>query len=252
MHGIVVGLLGFFVNYLLLLGTTRWLDTKISTLRMAFGALLGGFSTAACFLPGFGFLGHFLWRVVLIGLTALIAFWEHPKEVRLFPVFVLMNLSLHGIAMGIGKGGIWAVLVCFASIFLVRILDREIQPARFASVCITHGGRRVELTALNDTGNTLRDPISGHKVLVVDEKIAQRLLGLSPDALRKPLETMSSAAVPGLRLIPYHSVGNPGGMMLGIRAEEVLLDGVRCERIIAFAPHRFGNGKGYEALSGGI
>ena len=70
-------------------------------------------------------------------------------------------------------------------------------------------------------------------------------------ALRTPLQTLTASGIPGLRLIPYHGVGKPRGMLLGMRMEQVLIDGEPAQQIVAFAPHTIGGGNGYEALAGG-
>lgn len=252
MQGIPVGVLTLLVDFLLLKGTSGCLRIHIRMPRMVVAALAGGLSAAACFLPGFGFLGHVHWRVIFIILTGVIAFWEQKKWLSLLLLFTALHLALDGIAVGIGRGGIWSVLVCGGFVVLLRVMDRQQHSSRYSSVRITHRGRTVALTALMDTGNTLCDPVSGHEVLVVDAEVAKKLLGLSMESLKHPLQTLACGSVPGLRLIPYHSVGNPNGMMLGIRAEELLVNGEPCERIIGFAPQRIGMGNGYEALAGGM
>lgn len=251
-YGILVGTFAFFVNFLLLMGTSRWMDAPIGIFRALVASCIGAVPAAICFIQGFQFLGNGIWRILISFVTALIAFWRQEKPHKLISVFILLHIFLQAIAMGMGKGGPWALLVCCASILLVRWMDKEQGGSPFASVKITHGGKSVDLTALIDTGNTLTDPISGDAVLVTDACVAGELLGLRPEALGNPLQTLSTAGIAGLRLIPYHTVGNPSGLLLGIRADEVLLNGKRCRRIIAFAPHSIGTGKAYKALVGGM
>ena len=70
--------------------------------------------------------------------------------------------------------------------------------------------------------------------------------------LNSPITTIEAQPTPGLRLIPYRAVGQSGGMLLALRVDEVVLDGVQAGRIIAFAPQILGNGEGYQALTGGV
>ena len=121
----------------------------------------------------------------------------------------------------------------------------------YVSVEILHKEKRVCMTALCDTGNTLRDPVSGLPVLVVDATAAYRLLGLEESALRQPIETISRGIYPGLRLIPYSAVGQTAGMLLGLRVDQLRFNGICVEQIVAFAPQRIGRGEVYEALAGG-
>jgi hypothetical protein len=105
---------------------------------------------------------------------------------------------------------------------------------------------------LRDTGNGLQDPITGESVLVIGPEAAANLLGLTQSQLQNPVETLKQRTVPGLRLIPYRSVGQPGGMLLGLRIKEVTVGDRRGSVLVAFAPARIGGNEGYQALTGGV
>ena len=115
---------------------------------------------------------------------------------------------------------------------------------------ITRDGKTLHLTALQDTGNTLRDPVTGEQVLIIGEADCQKLTGLTRQQLEKPLDTLEQAPLGGLRLIPYRDVGRQSGLLLGMRMQNVLLGGRRRPSIVAFAPSSVG-GTDYQALAGG-
>ena len=110
----------------------------------------------------------------------------------------------------------------------------------------------ISMTALLDTGNTLKDPVTGHPVLVADSRVAWELLQLQESELSDPIGTISRGNHLGLRLIPYCSVGQPAGMLLGLKVDELRINGREANQIVAFAPNRIGQGSGYEALTGGV
>ena len=126
------------------------------------------------------------------------------------------------------------------------------------TVCV--GGKAVKLTALHDSGNSLRDPAGGGAVLVVAPGVLNGVLPgsvgklLTPELLRYPadlLEPLREAA-PALRprLLPYRAVGVPGGLLLTIRADWVEVSGRRYEGApVALSPTALGTG--YAALWGG-
>ena len=62
----MVVLLDFLVNFLLLLGTNRLRHAPEEIGRSALGAVVGGIHCALCFVPGFLFLGNFVWRMICI------------------------------------------------------------------------------------------------------------------------------------------------------------------------------------------
>lgn len=248
----LVVLLNFLVDFLLLIGTNKLAGYPMGPARAAFAALLGGIYGGVCMLPGFGFLGNFLWRSVCLSLMALIAFGWGKNALRRGALFVFLCMALGGIAVGLGSGSFGALAAAAAGVFvlcLVGFRGRAGQ-TQYASVELVLGQKRKKLTALLDTGNLLRDPVTGRSVLVVGSDVAWELLGLTEEALRSPVETMQSQQVQGLRLIPYRAVGQPAGLLLAMNMDELMINGRKCANLVAFAPQKLGAGQ--QALAGGI
>lgn len=249
----IVVILNFFVDFLLIIGTNHISGHPMGAKRAAAAALIGAAYAAGCVLPGFRFLSSMLWRIISLGLMSVVAFGWDISTLRRGILFVFLSMALGGIAMGFGNGGFWAIIMAALGVCLLCILGFQGRPGQqqYVPVSITHGGKRVNLTALVDTGNTLRDPVSGVPVLVVDSDAAEKLLSLTTEQLMRPVETIASGHYPGLRLIPYSAVGQSTGMLLGLRVEQLTVNG-RIERmIVAFAPQRIGQGRPYQALAGG-
>ncbi len=249
----LVFLLSFLVNYLLLYGTNRLCGFPTGHVRTALAAALGGAYGAACTVPQLAFLGAWLWRLVFFGLMALLAFGMNASALRRGVIFFLLSMALEGLAAGIGRVNLWTVLLAAATLWLLCLVGFGSGKvgSSYVPVVITRGNRSVSLTALLDTGNTLRDPLSGWPVLVVDASVGWKLLSMTEAEMKEPLKTITSGAYQGLRLIPYHAVGQPAGLLLGIRADSVCIDGKKCDYMVAFAPHSIGQGKPFEALAGG-
>ena len=246
----LVAFFSFLVGFLLILGTNCLLGQKTNIFDACLASGAGSFQAAVCMVSEFAFLGQPLWRIVFLFVSAWVAFRKGGDRLRCSALFILLQLAMGQIAMG----NVWPFLIAAAAICLLCGLG--LRPKRNAlplvPVQIWHGGKEISLTALKDTGNTLLDPVSGCRVLVVDTSVAKVLLGLSEKALARPLETMQAQTVPGLRLIPYHTVGQPAGMLLGVRPEKILLDGNAVDHVVAFSPHRLGSGQTFQALAGGV
>ena len=238
--------LNFGVDFLLLLGTNRLTGFPTGCKKAALGALLGAVYSGACILPGFRFLGGTLWRLVSLGIIASIAFGWNRSAWSRTGIFILLSMALGGIALGFGESTLPMLLLASAGVwFLCRVgfggkIGREFLPVQ-----IQANQRNVELTVLRDTGNGLRDPVTGEPVMVVGANIARKLLGLEPDELRDPVAQM--ARHPGFRLIPYRAVGQPGGILLGMKTE-VTVEGKCARRVVAFAPEEIGRGEVYDGL----
>lgn len=85
-------------------------------------------------------------------------------------------------------------------------------------VWLFYGKTRVKATGYLDTGNRLVEPVSGEAVQIVSSDVWQQLGGGSQNSV----------------LIPYRTVGNPGGMMEGIRIDrmEIRQIGFRERKIV--------------------
>ena len=150
---------------------------------------------------------------------------------------------------------------CYALLTLVlgRTARHTAARRELAPVLLTLEGRRVALTALVDTGNTLADPATGRPVMVAEGEKAAGLFppGLAPsgEELRRPVEALERLDRRGwggrCRLLPYRAVGVECGMLLALR-----LDGARVgtedygKLLLALSPTPLSDGGGYSALIG--
>lgn len=274
-------LLNFVVDYLLLLRAGRLAGEVLHRGRLALGAALAGAYAAAVFLPGMGFLLHPLCKLAAAVLALLIGYGGSRRLLRVTLVFFAVSAAFAGGILALellgGRGltlenGVFSsamdlrlILLSAAGCYVVITLlfqrsarhtaaRQELVPA-----VLTLDGRRVALTALVDTGNTLTDPATGRPVMVAEgEKVAGLFpSGQAPDEadLRDPvaaLERLSQAGFLGrCRLLPYQAVGVECGMLLSLR-----LDGARVGRedygtlLVALSPNRLSDGGGYSALIG--
>jgi stage II sporulation protein GA (sporulation sigma-E factor processing peptidase) len=213
---------------------------------------VGAVYAGICLLPGFFFLGNLFWRLVFLLIMVAIAYGVSKSALRRGAVFIFLSLALGGAAYGMGNGGFVGILCAGGMVFLLCGfgLRRPVGSATYIPVELTHNGKHLSITALQDTGNTLRDPITGTQVLIVGPDVAQRLIGLTPRQLSTPVESMG--LLPGLRLIPYRTVGKPTGMLLGLKLQNVKIGQKEGSTLVAFAPERIGADGAYQALTGGL
>lgn len=248
---VVMGL-NFLVDFLLLLGTNRLAGYPPGMLRTAAAAALGGVYGGLCMVPGFRFLGNILWRMVSLGLMGGIAFGISRGTLRRVVLFVLLSMALGGIATGVGNGGMLPLIISAGGLCLLCAVGFQRKlGTTYLPVELTHGGRKMSLMALRDTGNTLRDPLTGETVLVVGADAAKTLLGLSRQEVASPVETMASGKISGLRLIPYRAVGQSCGMLMALRLDSVKIGGREAGTLVAFTSEGLGMDGEYQALAGG-
>ena len=249
----LVFILNFLVDFLLLLGTNRLSGFPPGLSRCAWAALLGAVYSALCLVPGLRFLGNLLWRTVSLALMGSLAFGADRSALKRTAVFLLLSMALGGLVVSLGRNDFAALALAAALCFgLCRLsFGQTVGGREYVPLTLTYNGRTASLIALRDSGNTLRDPVTGEQVLVVSGPVGERLTGLTAQQLRHPLETLAQGPLPGLRLIPYKAVGRSGSFLLGLRMEEIKVDGRVTDGVVAFAAEDFGRGEVYQALTGG-
>ena len=250
----VVIVLNFLVDLLLLLGTCRLSGENPERWRVVLASVLGGIYAGACLLSGFAFLGSVQWRMITLASIALVAFGLRRRVLRLGCTFLLLSMALGGAVELMGREDAVSMLVSALVLFALCLASVAAKPhiPEYVAVEICHGDKTMEMTALVDTGNCLKDPVTGRSVLVVDSDAAYRLLGVNEISLRNPAEIISRGSAPGLRLVPYCSVGCSSGLLLAIQPDRLRINGKYSRQLVAFAPQRIGIGKNYQALAGGI
>lgn len=246
----VLMLVNFLVDLLLLVGVNRLAGHPPGVKRALAAAALGGLYGGVCILPGLQFLSNTFWRLVFLGLMAVVGFGAGRESVRRCILFVLLSMALGGVAAGLEGGGFWRLVLSAGAVCLMCLLGfRGRFGEQYVPVEIHAEGDTVRILALRDTGNTLKDPLTGQRVLVAGAGVGSRLLGLTVEELKDPVSVLDK--LPGLRLLPYHAVGQSGGFLLARRFSDVRIGSWQGSCLVAFAPQELGKGKPYEALTGG-
>lgn len=246
----LVLLLNFLVDFLLLLGTNRLTGFPMQPVRCVVSAAFGGVYGAVCLIHGFRFLGEAHWRFFVLLLIAVSAFGFDRSAVKRCGIFVLLSMALGGTAVSFNSRDFIVLILAACGIWILcRIgFGGTVGGREFVPVTLTYGNHTVSLTALRDSGNSLRDPITGERVFLIGCSAAGRLTGLSEWEIRSPFETITQRLIPGLRLIPYHTVGTRSGMLLALRLDQVKIGEKIQSAVIAFSPEEIGNGEVYQAL----
>ena len=247
----LVMILNFLVDFLLILGINRLSGFPPDWGRSALAAAVGGLYGGLCMIPGFHFMMNILWRIASLLVMSAVAFGG-SSMLRRGGIFVLLSLALGGIAVGFGNEGYWMPVIAVGILWLLcrRVFSGGAGGKEYVPVHITHEGNMVSVIALKDSGNSLRDPVTGESVMVIGAQTAMHLIGLNKEQLSSPMETMTASSIRGLRLIPYRSVGG-SGMLLAKRFPNVQIGDRKGSALVAFAPEAIGRGEGYQALTGG-
>lgn len=242
-------LLGGLVDLLLLTGAGILAGYPPDGRRLIPGGALGGLYAGAAASAPLYFLGNWYWRIIFMCLICMVGFGLHRSALRKGALYFLLRLALDGIAAGLDRGGLLPLCAGALGLCLVCTLGfRGGVGKQYVPVELYHRGKHLHITALRDTGNTLRDPITGRSVVVVGPEVAAQLTGLSYEQLRTPAKSILS--LPGGRLIPYKTIADPSGLLLALPIKEAKIGTWKGSCLVAFAPEKLGNGE-FEALTGG-
>ena len=246
----IIGL-NFLVDFLLLLGVNRLSGHPPSAGRAAAAAAVGGSYAGACMIPALAFLSSSVWRWISLGLISMTAFGINRSAVRRGILFILLSMALGGLVVSFGTQNHWGLGLSALGLGLLCYIGFQgnAQPRKLLNVTICYAGKEVKLLALVDTGNTLRDSVSGEPVLVTGPEAAYSLTELTPAQLADPVTALYTSGISGLRLISYHGVGTEG-LLLALRCDSVQIGKSVGSRLVAFAPQPFPGGE-YQALTGG-
>ncbi len=259
-------LLELIIDYFLLLGTAKVCALPYRRLRFLAGAALGAGWSCASFLPELSWLAAPVMRPVLAMGMTLTAFGDQRRLFRCFGAFLGVSALFGGAVYAAGllrlaqTGGtgpllrldmrvlVLAFAICWAAVSLLFRAGTKNAARRIRDVTVERAGRSVRLRALEDTGNSLVDPISGCAAFVAEAAALGELFPGPEAALLRGPPTEAVLRIPGMRLIPYTGVGG-GGLLLAFRPDRITVDGrERRDLIAAVASAPLGADGMYDAV----
>ena len=250
----VVLLENLCMNYIILFGTAYIIKIRIKQIRIILASLLGAIYAVLAYAEIFPMYANLITKIILSICMIYIAF--NPKKIKglikELIVFYLVSFALGGCAFAllylvrpqdifmkdgvyIGTyplkiallGGIVGFIITYIAFKVVktRITKNEI----IYKAVVNIRGKQLEINVLLDTGNMLKDPISGDSVIMIEKNklnsiFPEKILNNIDKILGGDLESTESLEYrKRLRFIPFTSVGKQNGMLLGIKADSVTI-----------------------------
>lgn len=248
---VCVFILSTFVNGCLLIVCMKLCENKTNQLRFLLSLLISGTYTTICAVYVGSLFELLICRIAALTIIAWIAF---GFKLKMISVYVILTFAIEGIVNSVeeGKGLITIISVVFVLLINYFVMNKSGAVKKYIPVELHTERSIIKLKALHDTGNMLCDPISGMPVLIVDLRISEQLTGLTRKQLQNPLDVMREPPIPGLRLIPFKTISQNNGFVLGTRIASVKIGNWRGSMVVAFAPEVFSNNGEFDALTGGM
>lgn len=184
---------------------------------------------------------------IILMLTSAIAVGLKKERIPAIISYVLIYISFAGTGYNL-KNAVFLLIGALGMLFVSAAVIHN-GNKEYVFVKIKYNKKIFNFKALLDTGNLLKDPITGKPVLVVGADIAQQMTGLSIKQLQTPLDSIE--AISGLRLIPYKTIGQSGVFMLGLFIDNLRIGKWQGSGVIALSPEVLCKNGTYQALTGG-
>ena len=241
------------MNYIILYATGIIYKTKTKMLRLILSSMIGAVYAVLAYMQVLEIYSSLLLKFLLsVGMVYLA---YAPKTLKILGkqllIFYLTSFVFGGVAFALlyfvkpqdilMKNGLYIgtypiKIVALGSVlgfiilkFAFRMIKGKLtRKELFCEILIRMESKEVTVTAMIDTGNLLKEPITGTSVMVVERQSLEELLP------KEILENLDSILIGNqtielgkyaskFRVIPFSSLGKQNGMLLGIKMDEVLI-----------------------------
>jgi stage II sporulation protein GA (sporulation sigma-E factor processing peptidase) len=241
------------MNYIVLFATTIIVKSKVRIIGTLVSAILGSIYAVTVYVTKSEIYSNTVLKVGLSVIMCYIAFV--PKNLKMFfkylLIFYLTSFTFGGVAFGliyfikpqnifsnngilIGQYPIKIILAGGFIGFIIIILGFKIIKGKLSKkdiMCnlkITIEDKNTFVKAIIDTGNFLKEPITGLPVVVVEkEKLYEIVPENILDNLKKIIlgeDANVGEYISKIRLIPFNSLGKENGLLIGIKADNICID----------------------------
>lgn len=254
----VVIIENLIMNSIIMYATAIVTKNKIKHIRILIASLIGAIYSVVSYISNLAIFSNLFTKILLSIIMVYIAF--NPKGIKTLGkitlLFYLTSFLFGGVAFSmiyiikpqniIMKDGLFLgtyplktifIGAIIASIILIagfKVVKNKISKKdMFCNVNIKIQGKEKNIKVMIDTGNLLKDPISGMPVIVIEhtelydilpKELLNNLEKILGGDLESIPENIKNEYLPKLRVIPYSSLGKQNGMLLGIKADEVKIE----------------------------
>ena len=253
----VVLLENLIMNSIIVYVTAIITKEKIKHIRIILASLIGAIYSILSYISKLPIFSNLFIKIILSIIMVYVAF--NPKEIKILGkellLFYLTSFLFGGVAFALiyiikpqeilMKDGLFLGTYPLKTVFIGAIVASIILIAGFkvvkskiskkdmyCKITIKLEGKQKEINVMIDTGNLLKEPISGMPVIVVEHT---ELYGILPKEILNNLEKIlggdlsnipeeiKNSYITKLKVIPYSSLGKQNGMLLGIKAEQIII-----------------------------
>ena len=250
----IIFLENLFMNFVIIYATAVIIKNEIKILRTFISSVIGSVYAVIVYMNILKIITtNFFLKILLSVVMIYIAY--NPKTLKMFfkelIIFYLTSFTFGGVAFaliylinpkkiimenGILIGTYPIKIILFGGIlgFIIITIAFKSIKARISkkdllcNIKIAINNKHKFIKAIVDTGNFLKDPISNIPVIVVEK---DALYGIVPDNLLNNLNNIINGQniedeelISKIKIIPFTSLGKQNGMLIGIKADNILIN----------------------------
>ena len=213
----VLFIVNFFITFLLLEITAKAGKRNPKLWKVVLSSALGGAYSLIMLAPDIPFVLMLISKIAFAIIVLLITFsFRRLKSflsmllIFLFSNFVFLGiisglqLLFHSDKISINNGEIYfdinarqllltALFAYLISCLIIRVYNKKLSSGEIYSLIIKNSGREINVFALSDTGNKLREPFSNAPVIVVKSELLADMFDESKTRLI-PASTVNSSS----------------------------------------------------------
>lgn len=278
------------MNYIILFACVIILKVKPKKIRLLASSSIGAMYTVIMYLNIIPIYSNFIMKFILSVVMVYIAFYPQSvkKLCKQLVIFYLISFAFGGCVFGlmylvkpqlvqirrgvfVGTypikiaiiGGLVAFTIIQLSFKLVK--TKLTKKDMIYTLELSLFEKKVQIDALLDTGNFLREPITGVPVVIVEKEALSQLIPneiiinsnkiIGGDTSEIDVSGEFAKYISRFRIIPFSSVGKQNGLLLGIKIDSIkviLDDAVETTKniIIGIYDKSFTKNKLYSAIFG--
>lgn len=247
------------MNYIILFATIIILKVKNKgqQIRLFASSVIGSSYAIIVYLNIIPIYSNIITKIILSIVMIYVAF--NPQNVKQLLkqllIFYLTSFVFGGCAFAliyfikpervkmnngvfVGTYPIKVTLIAGIIAFIITQIAFKINKIRldskntFINIKIYYEEKILEVKALLDSGNMLKDPISGMPVIIIEKEILHKII---PEEILNYIENIVGGEeqrektevkkyLSKIRMVPFMSIGKENGMLLGIRIDKVKIE----------------------------
>lgn len=237
----ILFLINFVSAYIMLSLIGKFIvKSKIKIWRLCIASAVGGISAAIIFSWEIPIAISYFFRLLSALIMVFISFYEQKHHIlsqilwltalsgMMIAAMVMLTAVLGRTTGAIIRSGVVYfdlpqkvfIPLFVLSYILVTLFIKFLQRRRLKRlyiITVTYRGKKITVPALFDSGNLLREPVTGKAVSIIEWNRARELLDTECE-FEELVENISDIK---LWAVPYHSVGNKSGILLAFAADSL-------------------------------